>query len=240
MYYKFNVNKIHSSLLGLFNECNLDDANKTLLFRASKPLKENINHKLEMIIEVSKNDITDNNSNIEWGYYTNPNSLDNKITFKTNIEDISNILEDVIKQNKLSNEYLQELKKNVDMEELRNDEDNITYAHVNETYELNLNTLRISKKKFKTYLKENHNLDVSQIYVKYRDLISGSIINTDYVLPKIGDETEITLEYNGNLNTNQILTLNENIRKIPRVENVNIIKNNIVFNFDSRVFVIVE
>jgi hypothetical protein len=239
MYYKFNVNKIHSSLLDIFDECDIDDKNKTLMFRGHKPVNKSTNNQLEIVLEVSKNDITDSNTNIEWGYYTNSNSLDNKIAFNTNIEDISNILEDVIQSNKLSSEYLNQIKEPKNMEKLEI-KDQKTLLHINETYELNLNTLRISKKKFKTYMKENHGLDISQIVTRYRDLTTGALIDTNYVIPKIGDETEITLEYNNNINTNEILKINEDIRKIPRVENLNIIGNNLIFNFDSRVFVIVE
>lgn len=107
--------------------------------------------------------------------------------------------------------------------------------HINEVYHLGVGTLTIDKKKIFTYFKDKYNIEMSNISTRYRDLTTSSIINTAYNSPKIGDESEILMECIEGVKDIDIITIKEDIRKIPRVENINIRKNIISFTFDYRV-----
>lgn len=109
--------------------------------------------------------------------------------------------------------------------------------HINETYESDLNILTISKDKLNQYFNKFHSISIVSTSIKYRNLTQGSVIDTQYMLPKLGDEAEIRLNFNIIIPNSEIISLKENLRKIPRVENINIINNNIVFNFDNRILV---
>tara|TARA_R110000772_G_scaffold1210_2_gene4273 strand:- start:7970 stop:8737 length:768 start_codon:yes stop_codon:yes gene_type:complete len=252
MSYTTNINQIDSELKKVFTDVLIDNSDfRQLNIKLSNPINEETNKLLEMKLFVSQTNLNNINPILEWGYYADPTELDNLIKFRTASNSLSTAINEVIKHNRLSKDYLNSIEETklinegLDTEEV---EDEIT--NINQTYELSESRLNLNVSKFKKYLETVHGLTVDKddIILEHRDVNSGKIRKPSFVGSNsavMGDESEVllagisSLNHNGNITPANWLTLETAIRKIPFVADINSSTYNYscTFNFSTKVFV---
>jgi len=251
MSYKLNINKIDTQLKTVFKEIKIDNSDyRQLDIVASNPLEETVNEKMRIHLFISQANLNNNNPILEWGYYTDSNDLKNHIKFKTSIDSIGTSLNEIVKNKRLSESYLDSIKPEEKINESVEvkDEGSDTIENINQTYELSENNLKIYGNKLKNYLFEQLGILVDDLELEYYDTTSGkkrepSFINTND--PEIGDEPNMVLRgissisYDGNISPKGWITLENHLRKLPHLEDINSNTHKYFINitFSTKVFV---
>lgn len=254
MSYTTNINEIDSELKKVFSEVIIDNSDfRQLNIKLSNPINEKENSLLEMKLFISQSNLNNIDPLLEWGYYTDPSEMGDYIRFRTHSYNLSNTIDEVIKNKRLSESYLssiQEIKSINESSDLENKvvEEDIT--NINQIYKLSENHLEISASKLKKYLENVHGLKLGldSIILEHRDVNSGRVRKPSFVSSNnamIGDEAEITLSgisslnMNGNISPSDWLVLETAIRKIPFVEDINssTYSYSCNFTFSTKIFV---
>lgn len=255
MSYTTNINQIDSELKKVFSNVVIDNTDfRQLNIKLSNPIYEGADDSLEMRLFVSQSNLNNINPVLEWGYYSDPLSMENSIKFRTPTSNLSEAVYQVVKNNRFSEKYLEGLKnqkeeklnENVSTENI--EEDQIT--NINQVYDLSENQLKVNASKFKKFLENKFGfiIDNEDLTIDHRDVSSGKVRKPSFAgqnLPERGDEAEISINglssksYDGEISVNEWLMLEKEIRKIPFVEDVFIStsKNNVSFYFSTKVFV---
>lgn len=244
MSYKENINKIDSQIRNIFSDVKIDSSDyRQLNIRTSNPLNENFNKNLEMQIFVNQKNINEEDPILEWGYYTDSNKLDNTIKFVTSISNMKDTIENIIKENRLNKEYLKEI---AEVEMIYESSENKPVDHINETYKLSENHLKIDGLKLKTYFDEKYGLVIEDLGLVYFDVMSGKL-RGQYMSddPIMGDEAVLEAKsissksYNGNITPKQWVDIEKDLRKLPFVEDVNsnTHSSKLDVNFSTKIFV---
>jgi hypothetical protein len=253
MSYTTNINQIDSELKKVFTEVIIDNSDfRQLNIKLSNPINEDTNNLLEMRLFISQQNLNNINPLLEWGYYTDPLVMENSIKFRTLPSNLSMAIDTVIKNNRLNKDYLSSIEETKSINEGLNTETVVEdIIHINQTFELSENRLKLSTSKLRSYLEKVHDMKVDNdnMILGYRDVNSGKIRKPSFSNrvneAVMGDESEITLRginsfsINGEINPVGWLKLETALRKIPFVENINSSANNYscVFNFSTKVLV---
>lgn len=246
MSYITNINKIDSELKTVFNDVLIDNSDfRQLNIKLSKPVDIETNESLEMIIFVSQTNLNNINPILEWGYYTDPNKMDNLIKFRSSSDSLANSIKEIIKGNRLNEGYLNSIKKSEKINESSTDEIDDEITHINQTYILSTGELKINSKKLCNYISTKYGVIVDDVQIEYNDVNTGRSRITNFNLPTMGDEANVSLlglsskSINGNIEPSTWISIENDIRKIPFVEFVNSSTYNYscFFTFSTKVFV---
>lgn len=248
MSYISNLNKIDHQLKQVFEGVKMDNNDFRMLnITLSTPTNENVNSNLELKMFINQSNLNIENPTVEWGYYTNPNDLTNSIKFRNGIDSISSVVEQIVNGNRLDESYLDSIKDVESINEnVNNDEPSLNIENINESYKLTEGRLNLNESKVKSYFKTKYGVIIESVSISYRDVNSGMIRKPSFTNannPVIGDECEIQLEgLSGDFNSSTWVKIENDIRKIPFVEDVNssTYKQNVDFSFSTKVFVEVK
>lgn len=249
MSYITNINRIDSELKTVFNDVLIDNSDfRQLNIKLSKPVDTEINESLEMVIFVSQTNLNNINPILEWGYYTDPNKLDNSIKFRSPSDSLASSINGIIKGNRLNEDYLNSIKKPEKINESSTDEIEDEITHINQTYVLSTGELKINSKKLCNYISTKYGVIVDDVQIEYNDVNTGRLRKysfTDFNSPTMGDEANVSLlglsskSISGNIEPSTWISIENDIRKIPFVEFVNSSTYNYscFFTFSTKVFV---
>ena len=250
MSYKLNINKIDSQLKTVFENTKIDSSDyRQLYIIGSVPKEETVNDNLQIHLFVNQANLNNTDPILEWGYYTNSNDLKNSIKFKTPISNIGSVLGKIVIDQRLEESYLESIKdvKKVNESSIEGG-DNTIYKNINETYDLSENHLKIYDKKLKNYFYENHGIISDDIELSHFDTTSGRKRESSFVNsndPVMGDEAILeikgisSINYDGNISPKQWITIENTLRKLPHVEDINSNTYNYstLVTFSTKIFV---
>jgi hypothetical protein len=250
MSYKLNINQIDSELKNVFNTTNIDSSDyRQLNIRLSNPKLDSVNENLELQMFVSQSNLNQLNPILEWGYYTDSNNLDNFIKFKTPISNLGTLLTNIVSERRLDESYLDSIKPEEKINESLYEETTENIEHINETYELSENNLKIYGNKLKNFLYNQYGLTIDDLEISHYDMTSGRKRSQGHMLlsdgPKMGDECVLELR-NISSTSNVIprtwISVENQLRKLPHVEDVNSNTHNYSMNvtFSTKVFVEIQ
>ena len=252
MSYVDNINKIDVQLKKSFQEVKINNSDHRVLdISLSDPVNENINSDLKMKLYVNQIGLNNTEPILEWGYYFDSNNPIDSAKFRSKINDFDIIINDVLINNRFSEEYLESITNEYNVELVVEDKDIEVEEGVlfNDIFEMKPGYMKIFGKKLQSYFLEKYGVLFDVVSCTHTEVTSGKVIGKNNIAtrrsPKLGDECEIyvsgisSISYNGNISTTQWLSIEGELRKLPYVTDVYVstYKYELSFTFSSDILV---
>jgi len=243
MSYKINLNEIDTELKKSFNKVSINTKTNNIEINLTSSILESANPKLAMSIFMSKHNLSQMNPILEWGYYIDTIKKGDSITFKTPLNEMILTIETIITKNRFNAEYLDTLVTETINE---NVDDNIDKEiSLDNIYEVKGNDLIINRHNLREYFVQSLGFVIEDIVLSHFDAETGkpkgNFINND---AQLGDDNELNLSnitsmgHEGNISPKGWLSIEEELKKIPFVEDVFIstYKYSALVNISNEVF----
>lgn len=244
MSYKDNLNNIDIELKKTFKTVSIDtEKSNNIEINLSSSILESVNDKLTMSLFISKHNLVQINPILEWGYYTDTIKKVNSITFKTPLNEMLSTIETIITKNRFNAEYLDTLVTETINE---NVDDNIDKEiSIDDIYEVKGNDLIINRRNLREHFVHLLGFVIEDMVLSHFDAETGkpkgNFINNP---PQLGDDNELNLSniismgHDGKISPKGWLSIEEELKKIPFVEDVYIstYKQSALVNISNEVF----
>jgi hypothetical protein len=103
---KLNINKIHGGLCELFGEVSVKERSSVEKGNYFELVAEKDG--MKAVIVIAKKSVE--NERFQWGYYSNPESMDHLVERVSRIETISTDVEEIFEKKRFDSDYLSQIK----------------------------------------------------------------------------------------------------------------------------------